>query len=213
MSKTIGAMIDKMNDERSEQGAKDAVMYLGIEYAAITGVPMYYVSRCGKVLSAHNNRYKVVNPRMGQKKYLFFNLTISGAKKFFYLHSLLKRAYLSSDSDGSSAYKIHINHIDGDKLNNDLSNLELIPMESNARHHRILTNPLGIGVTLIKKRNKYMAQIQCNKKRKCLGYFDMPQDAQDAYMDAFISLGLSDKHVEATGAYQRAADRAKGYGL
>jgi hypothetical protein len=54
----------------------------------------------------------------------------------------------------------------------------------NVRIHFINKNK-KIGVCYNKNMHKYQARISVNKKRYFLGYFDLEQDAINAYQDAF----------------------------
>lgn len=188
------------------------ITFNGKQYAQIPNHSRYYISECGELIWSAFNKTRVVNGRLDRFGYLKVNMSTDLLiRKTYRIHSLMKVVYMGGDTNGN--YRMHVNHKDGNKLNNHLSNLELVSMEENQRHHQILNNPLGIGVTMIKRTGKYEARMQLNRKRIYIGHYKTAQQAADAYMDRFIALGLSDKYVEATEAYKRAQERAKGMGL
>jgi hypothetical protein len=75
----------------------------------------------------------------------------------------------------------HIDHIDGNKLNNAFSNLREADFSQNGGNSRVrVNNKLGIkGVIAI--RNSYRAQIKKNGKNYNLGLFNSPEKASAAY--------------------------------
>ena len=94
-----------------------------------------------------------------------------------------------------------IDHIDGDRMNNRLSNLRLASRQQNNGNARLSkANTSGFkGVTRYnaKPRTKpWIAQITVNGKRKGLGYFATPEEAHEAYAAAA---------VQAFGEYARPA--------
>ena len=71
---------------------------------------------------------------------------------------------------------IHVHHKDGDKLNNDMSNLELLTHAQHNREHRFK----GGSAYYRKDRNMWQAQVKENKKQKNLGLFLTEQEAREA---------------------------------
>lgn len=73
-----------------------------------------------------------------------------------------------------------IDHIDGDKANNALSNLREC---TNAENQQNRKQQIGsIGIRLV--RNKWEARIRVNHKRYQIGTFDTKEEAQAAYCQA-----------------------------
>ena len=72
----------------------------------------------------------------------------------------------------------YIDHIDRDKLNNNIENLRVV---TNAQN---LLNTNAKGYTFRKARGKYQAVIQVDGKLKHLGMFVSEDDARNAYQNA-----------------------------
>lgn len=81
-----------------------------------------------------------------------------------------------------------VDHIDGNKLNNQLENLRLCSFSSNQANSKIKSNNTSKykGVTFDSSRNKWIAQIMINRKHKFLGRFNSPIDAAREYNNAAI---------------------------
>ncbi len=113
-----------------------------------------------------------------------------------------RRGYRLIGCDGK-AYKAHrlawlwqhgawpkdqIDHIDGDKSNNRLTNLrEATNTENqqNKRRARLDNKSTGlIGAKIHRKTGKYMASIGVNKRRIYLGLYDTAELAHNAYITA-----------------------------
>ena len=71
-----------------------------------------------------------------------------------------------------------IDHIDRDKLNNNIDNLRVVS------HQQNMFNKNGKGYYWHNKSKKWRAQIRVNGESKYLGYFDVEQDARDCYLAA-----------------------------
>jgi hypothetical protein len=80
----------------------------------------------------------------------------------------------------------HVDHIDGNALNNQKSNLRLATPSQNQHNARLrIDNPSGYkGVRLYKPSGKWQARISAQKKQYHLGYFDTIEEAHQAYIDA-----------------------------
>jgi len=86
----------------------------------------YSITHEGKVYSHHHKRYlkSFVNTN-----YLRVNLSIGGVVKKCRVHRLVAEAFIPNTEN-----KSQINHIDGDKLNNNVSNLEWVTASENTKH-------------------------------------------------------------------------------
>lgn len=79
--------------------------------------------------------------------------------------------------------RLHVDHINGNKLDNRKSNLRLVTQAQNNCNCSKRLNCLSIykGVTFHKRNNKWQAQIVKNKKNHHLGYFKSEVNAAQAY--------------------------------
>lgn len=77
----------------------------------------------------------------------------------------------------------HIDHIDGDGLNNQKYNLRISSIAENIRNQKLHKNNTSgyKGVTWFKYAKKWMAQIMVDRKHISLGYFDDKLEAAKAY--------------------------------
>ena len=72
----------------------------------------------------------------------------------------------------------HIDHIDRDKLNNNIENLRVVTHQEN------LWNQNSKGYCFHKASGKYQARIQVDRKEKHLGLFVSEDEAHQAYLNA-----------------------------
>jgi len=90
-----------------------------------------------------------------------------------------------------------IDHIDGDGLNNQRSNLRVATHSQNMRNSKIpINNTSGYkGVYWSKEKNKWCAQIKIDYKNKHLGYFDNKIDAAKAYNEGALKYHGEFAHI------------------
>jgi hypothetical protein len=100
----------------------------------------------------------------------------NGSNKSFRLHRVILNAPEDMDVD----------HIDGDGLNNRLSNLRLATKQENSCNRRPRENTSsGLkGVTFHKKARKWQAQIKSDGKSRYLGLYLTIELAHAAYCEA-----------------------------
>jgi len=106
------------------------------------------------------------------------SLSHNNKPKSFFVHQLVAMAFLNHIPCG---YRIVVDHIDFDPLNNNLSNLRLISNRENTNKNHLLHTSKYTGVHWNKILKKWEAQIQINGKRRYLGLFPKELDAWAAY--------------------------------
>lgn len=88
----------------------------------------YHVSNLGNIINTKTNKPLVKGVKMG---YHYVNLSGSeDQKKSARLHILVAKAFIPN----TDSAKKFVNHIDGNKLNNTVSNLEWITPQNNVKH-------------------------------------------------------------------------------
>lgn len=91
---------------------------------------VYRVNSDGTIFSLHRNKNLI--PRKNTNGYLAVHLYFrNGKRKSIDVHRLVAMFHCEN-SDPLN--KIQVNHIDGNKLNNDVSNLEWVTPSENQRH-------------------------------------------------------------------------------
>lgn len=91
---------------------------------------IYQVSNLGRVFSVR--RKLIMKPQKSGKGglgYYQVPLTVGGKKYLAFLHKLIAEAFIPNPDN-----KPHVNHIDGNKKNNELSNLEWCTLKENSKH-------------------------------------------------------------------------------
>lgn len=91
---------------------------------------LYEINQDSVVRSLNKrNFHKIMPQRIDRGGYLTVRLSNKGKDCTVYVHRLLGFAFLDNPEN-----KCCINHIDGNKRNNDLSNLEWVTMAENMQH-------------------------------------------------------------------------------
>lgn len=146
---------------------KDGVINVvhGSTFKCYRNGDLYRYTKCGYWKMVHNtdNNYG-------------YNLVRCG-KKITCRHRILFYAF----NDNFDIYnpKIIIDHIDGHKLNNELTNLRLVTIQEN-QHNRQTAK----GYSYNYKTNKWYSFIKLNKKTIYLGYYNTRWEARQAYIEA-----------------------------
>jgi hypothetical protein len=85
-------------------------------------------------------------------------------------------------------FKIVVDHINNDKSDNRLENLQLTTNRQNSSKDRKNKTSRYTGVSWVKKSKKWQSLIQIRGKEKCLGHFISEEHAHLAYQKALKSL-------------------------
>tara|TARA_R110000851_G_scaffold267199_1_gene419644 strand:+ start:78 stop:563 length:486 start_codon:yes stop_codon:yes gene_type:complete len=110
--------------------------------------------------------------------YLAVQLSLRNDKKIFQVHQLVAMAFLNHKPFG---YKMVVDHIDNNILNNYLNNLQIITRRENSSKGKMVNSSKYTGVTWHKQAGKWVVHILNNTKREYLGLFEVELDAANAY--------------------------------
>lgn len=151
----------------------------------------YKVSNLGRIKSLERKvkhkhsfksvREKMLKPCLDAYGYYHVNLHKSGRMKTIKIHKLVAIAFLNHVPDKQ---KLVINHIDFNRLNNNITNLEIVTTRQNTNRKHIKSTSEYVGVCWDKSYNKWLAQIRFNGKLKYLGRFVVEYNAHLAYQKA-----------------------------
>lgn len=143
----------------------------------------YSVSNFGNVFNNKTNR-KLKSFICG--RYYAVTLYKDGLGKTYNIHKLVAIAFLENPKN-----KPCVDHIDNNKLNNNLSNLRYATHFENNRNAKKTTKETSSiykGVSFNKNIKKYQAQIGRNGKNMYLGIFDNEKEAAKSYNKKAIEL-------------------------
>jgi hypothetical protein len=167
------------------------------EFRPIPGYEGYYeVSNFGNVKSLKrefliNGKYpstvkeKILKPLLiGSigKQYYALGLYKDGKGVTMRIHILVAMVFLGHVPDGT--HKIVVDHIDNNKLNNHVSNLQLISQRENLSKDKKNGTSKYTGVSWRKASNKWRSQIRVGDKNKDLGCFTSEEEAHEVYQNA-----------------------------
>lgn len=99
-----------------------------IEWRTIEGFNDYMISNTGIVKSCKNNLTRILKAGVDSSGYKLVGLCKDGLQKSFRVHNLVAETFIEP-SNGRL-----VNHIDGNKLNNKVSNLEYVSYSQNLDH-------------------------------------------------------------------------------
>lgn len=123
----------------------DSVIENGELWASVKEYPNYQVSHKGNIRSLNYNRTGVVKnmiPKPDKWGYLICVLRNKNGKKTLHIHRLISDVFIPNPNRLSQ-----INHIDGDKNNNSINNLEWCSQSYNMNHaYKNFLNPRQKGV-------------------------------------------------------------------
>jgi len=137
----------------------------------------YLVSESGLVWSCHRNKLLKFSEHLG---YYRAHLFLNKKPKVIGVHLLVWDAFGDAPRDG---YKLQVDHIDNDKKNNHISNLQLLtPRQNITKSKKPREYPTG--VLFCNKYKKITSKIYIDGKSKHLGYFKTVEEASNAYKRA-----------------------------
>lgn len=151
---------------------------------------LYQVSNLGRVKSLKQNKELILKPRTvgpENKRYLEVVLYKNNKTKAYRVHQLVAIAFLNHVPNG---HKTIVNHLDENKLNNNLENLEITTNRKNISYskNKTKTSSKYLGVYYHKANKKWLSRVRIDGKHKHLGYFSTEEEAGLAYQKALYNL-------------------------
>lgn len=95
----------------------------------IKGYDKYFITDDGKIFSDKYNTRRQLKPRINKKGYYYVNLCKNGKYKSVEIHRLVAKHFLPNFDES-----LQVNHIDGCKTNDNVSNLEMVTQSENLQH-------------------------------------------------------------------------------
>jgi hypothetical protein len=106
----------------------DVILFQGIEHTPVPGYErILAVSKCGRVFSVRRGRWYSMT--IGPDGYWRISTTIDGKKITPLVHRLLMLSFKPPTSDD-----LQVNHMDADRANKSLENLEWVTANGNTQH-------------------------------------------------------------------------------
>lgn len=87
----------------------------------------YMIDENGNILNLNTNKY--LKGSIGENGYKYYRLSKNNQKKMFYAHRLVAETFINNPNNLPI-----VNHIDGNKLNNNIENLEWVSYSDNTKH-------------------------------------------------------------------------------
>lgn len=157
-------------------------------WLTIPGYTNYQVSNYGRVKSLKFGKKKILKQNINSSGYFSVLLFSDNNKKFKHTHTLVGEAFLKYDINDKSYV---IDHIDSDKLNNNLNNLRILSRRENGfreKNEQGLTTSTYNGVSLRPIDNMFHTQIRFNNKIHYLGYGKDEKKLSEIYEQAVYEI-------------------------
>jgi len=136
----------------------------------------YQVSNLGRIKRVSTN--KIRKSHKENNGYHRITLSKDGVRNIYLVHQLVAFAFLNHNTDKRN---IVVDHIDNDKSNNHLDNLQVVSNRVNTSKDRRGGTSKKIGVHYQKSNNRWIAQICINGKQKYLGCYKTELEASKIY--------------------------------
>lgn len=155
---------------------------------------VFEVSNFGSVRRLKSSRFHILTATKNHRGYLRVCMSFKNKTYARSVHRLVAEAFISKEKGMSI-----VNHIDGNKINNNYSNLEWTTQQKNHLHALSLEStqrckyPRGAYQRIYRRKDGtitkvWYAQIVFKNKKKKLGTFNSKREAQLAFKNSFENL-------------------------
>ena len=149
----------------------------------------YEVSNFGDIKSLKRkgcSKDRMLKSFINGDGYKFIDLKKNGERKTEAIHRLVWDAFGDKPRNG---HKLQVDHFDGNKLNNNIDNLQLLTNRENcSKGHQQNGRGLPTGVKLHQSEGRvkrYQARAYYNGGENSLGYYLTCEEASEAYQNFF----------------------------
>ncbi len=134
------------------------IAYNEVNFYPIPNIEKYYISKCGKVLSTKRKNPIILKSTIAPNGYEIIKMYYNKKHNFKTVHRLVAKTFLPDFDE-----ELQVDHIDNNKLNNDLSNLRMVTGSDNERN--VLS---AEGYTYEKNKNFIRAHWyeECGKQKR-----------------------------------------------
>jgi len=162
---------------------------------------LYHISNYGRVkalerrvcISNKNYFYKalILKSFVTKRGYYEVRLCSKNTSKAKKIHRLIAEHFITNPEN-----KPQVNHIDGNRLNNEIKNLEWVNNRENSCHRIKISNFTSkyTGVSYFKRDNKWRSSIQFNGKSIRFGMFNTEEEAYQKRLEFEIKHGIINKY-------------------
>ena len=142
-------------------------------FKTIEGFSKYLVSDNGNIKSIWFNKEIILKPRVGKNGYKYVIMTNDLGKKFSkYNHRLVALIFIDNPDN-----KKEVDHIDRDKLNNNVNNLRWANHSENNRNKNAQSNNKSGYSGISKFRNGWRVRITVDNIEKHIGVYKTIEEA------------------------------------
>ena len=169
---------------------KDIPNYEGLYQISDLGNARSLDKKVRNHLAERTIKGRLLKGSLNKNGYRQVVLTKNGKIKAYYIHQLVAMAFLGHKPNG---YNDVIDHIDRDRLNNNLENLRITDCRENSNNKSISYTSKYRGVSKKKNSDNWTSYISLNGKNKNLGTFKSELRASTAYELALLQLDKLEK--------------------
>jgi len=160
-------------------------MELKEQWKQIEGFPDYEISNFGNVASRKFGKYRILTGGIPSNGYRLITLSKDGAMHSTAIHILVWDHFGGNPRSGR---KVQVDHIDNDKLNNGICNLQLLTARQNSskkcKAYYKTSKYTGVSWHKQRKGGSWRSQIKIKGSIKHLGAFKTELEAHEAYQKA-----------------------------
>ena len=148
---------------------------------------LYQVSNLGNVKSLKYNKVRLMKTPLDNLGRAGVTLRLNNKNKSYRTYILVAKAFLKHKPCG---HKIVVDHIDNNRLNDKLYNLQLITQRENTSKDKKGFTSKYTGVSFYKITGKWISHIKIDGKVKHLGYFTNEKEASRVYQNELNKIKL-----------------------
>jgi len=156
-------------------------------FRTVSGFSDYEVSNYGRVISHKRGKPRLLRPHV-VRGYVYYGLSLKGRLRGVAAHRLVAMAFLDGISEG-----LQVDHIDGNRSNNHVSNLRFATRQENARNRSATTGSHSRFLGVAKDRwrpGRWKASIEVNmddeRRHLNLGHYRTEEEAAKVYNVAAV---------------------------